>query len=70
MNRGAWWATVCGVTESWTWATKHRTATLGKCPRSLLSLQLVIVWRNIFVYICAKDIKHLGINFIRKTLDA
>ena len=24
MDRGAWWATVHGVTKRWTWLTKHR----------------------------------------------
>ena len=23
MDRGAWWATVHGVTKSWTWLSKH-----------------------------------------------
>ena len=23
MNRGAWWAAVCGVTKSWTQLSKH-----------------------------------------------
>ena len=25
MNRGAWWATVQGVTKSWTWLSKHKS---------------------------------------------
>ena len=29
MDRGAWWATVCGVSKSWTRLTKHSTAQNG-----------------------------------------
>ena len=34
MNIGAWWATVCGITKSWTWLSTHTAAakSLQSCP--------------------------------------
>ena len=27
MDRGAWWATICGVSKSWTWLSDYYTDT-------------------------------------------
>ena len=48
IHRGAWWATVCGVTKSWTRLSMYPCAT----PVAYIRLYINYTWVNIYIIQC------------------
>ena len=63
MDREAWWATVHGVSKSWTWLSDYTWTTISTKPRTWTS----VWWSILFIFLC--DTQHFTVTYVLNCVD-
>ena len=64
MDRGAWWATVHGITKSWTWLSNLTLLSPWQCSERIMQEAITIISNSMSYFRC----QHKDGIFLRKSL--